>query len=273
MEIIPHILDRIRKHHNTAFSAQIAFYFFLAIFPFIIVFITTLGNMLDVDQVADALAGLQTLPSQVKTLLLDYIMVANDQHLSILSLSFLAILWATSGAYYALSHAFNMAYDVAYTPNPIVERLKGLLYTSGLALALALAIILPSLSQQIIERVVAFAHLPEEWLTIMIAIKFMLYICALGGILSVSYYIIPKQKIPYSSVWVGTSFTAIAWWIESHIFNYFIVNFSKISIIYGTLSTVAIMMFWLYTLAGTLIIGAEINAYIWEARTNKDVTK
>jgi len=220
--------------------------------------------MLDINQVTQSLEASQTLPLEVKILLKSYIQLANEQHLSILSLSFLTILWATSGAYYALSHAFGMAYGIEYAPNPIIERIKGLLYTTVLALALALAIILPSLSQQLIERFVAFVHLPGAWLTIIIVSKYFLYICALGGILSASYYIIPKQKIPYNSVWAGTVFTGIAWWVESHVFNYFVIHFSKFSLIYGTLSTVAIMMFWLYTLAGTLIIGAEINAYLLE---------
>ncbi len=266
MKILLALIERTRKHHNSAFAAQIAFYFFLSMFPFIIVFITTIGNMLDVSHVVYSLQASTTLPTQVKELLLDYIQVANDQHFSILSLSFLTILWATSGAYYALSHAFGMAYGIEYAPNLIVERVKGLLYTAVLSIAIAIAIVLPSLSQKIIEQWITYAKLPESWLTIILVFKLFLYICALGGILSASYYIIPKQKFLYRTVWPGTFFTVVAWYTESHVFNYFVLRFSKFSLIYGTLSTVVIMMFWLYTLAGTLIIGAEINAYLLEQK-------
>lgn len=266
MKIILALIERTRKHHNSAFAAQIAFYFFLSIFPFIIVFITTLGNTLDVSDILTSLQASNALPIQVKELLQDYIDVANKQPLSILSLSFLAILWATSGVYYALSHAFGMAYGREHAPNRIIERLKGLLYTAGLSIALALAIILPSLSQRMIERIVNYTQLPDSWLTIIFVIKIVLYVCALGGILSASYYMIPKKKFSYRSVWAGTLFTSVVWWLESYIFNVIVLRFSKFSLIYGTLSTVAIMMVWLFTLSSTLIIGAELNAYLLEEK-------
>lgn len=266
LNLIDQLVDRTRRHHNSAFAAQIAFFLFLSIFPFIIVFITIAGNMLDISYVSTTISELTTIPTPVKVMILEFVMVANNQHLSILSLSFVTILWATSRTFYGLSHAFNMAHGLDLAPNILIERLKGLAYTGCLAIALSLAMLLPALSRPVVEFALSFIQLPPFWSTIILIVKWSFYILVLTVILSTSYYIIPKERFPFKSVWPGTFFTLCAWWVEANVFNLIVIRFSKFSLVYGTLATVAIMMLWLYTLSGTLIIGAEINAMIKERR-------
>lgn len=254
------IIKRTRRHHNSAFAAQIAFFFFLSLFPFIIVFITIAGSMLDVSSVSATIAEMTTIPMPVKDMIIEFVNVANNQNVSILSISFLTILWATSRAYYALSHAFNMAYGLDLAPNALIERFKGLAYTGFLAIALTLAMLLPTLTRPIVEFALSYIQVPPFWSTIILVVKWSFYVLILSAILSTSYYIIPKQKFPFNKVWPGTLFTLCAWWVEANVFNLIVVRFSKFSLVYGTLATVAVMMLWLYTLSGTLIVGAEINA-------------
>ena len=66
--------------------------------------------MLNVNDVQVAIQNLAAIPDEIRQLILDFVTLANDQNISILSVSFIAILWSTSRAYYALSHAFGMAY-------------------------------------------------------------------------------------------------------------------------------------------------------------------
>lgn len=272
MELIKNVLERTKRHHNTAFAAQIAFFFFLSLFPFIIVFITLAGNMLDVNEVQLAIQNMAGIPDQIRSLVLDFVTLANDQNISILSVSFIAILWSTSRAYYALSHAFGMAYGLKSSPNYFLERFKGLIYTSALVMALTIAMLLPAISEPLINWAMDMIEVPRVWTAVILGVKWTFYIIVLYGVLSVSFFFIPQRKRGYNMVWPGTVFTMVSWWLVANVFNLIVLRFTRFSLIYGTLATVAVMMLWLYTLANTMIIGAEINAVYREIVQKKDAS-
>lgn len=49
-------------------------------------------------------------------------------------------------------------------------------------------------------------------------------------------------------------------------FSFYVENFAKYSVIYGTLGAVIVLMMWLYMTAAILILGAELNAALLEVR-------
>src|ERR1019366_894112 len=63
-------------------------------------------------------------------------------------------------------------------------------------------------------------------------------------------------------VWPGT-FTAVAsWLIVSWGFGLYAVSMSSYALYYGSLAAVAIMLVWLYLTSLSLVVGAEVNAYL-----------
>jgi membrane protein len=63
-------------------------------------------------------------------------------------------------------------------------------------------------------------------------------------------------------VWPGT-FTAVAsWLIVSWGFGLYAVSMSSYALYYGSLAAVAVMMVWLYLTSLSLVVGAEVNAYL-----------
>jgi membrane protein len=262
MKLINELLKRANMHYASAFAAQMAYFFFLSIFPFIIVFVTIAGTMLDVTEVSQWLIGLSGIPEVVKKLIVDFILLANEGQLPIVSTSFVFILWSTSKAYYAMSHAFNIAYGGVVQTNYLIERAKGLVYTLFLVLGLLGAIILPAFTESVFGMISDFTPFPIEWAFSAVVIKWVFYVLFLFSILSATYYAIPFRKQSFMSVLPGTAFTMFAWFVTSNIFNLIILKFARFSLVYGTLASVAIAMIWLYTMSSSMIFGAEINAVL-----------
>jgi uncharacterized BrkB/YihY/UPF0761 family membrane protein len=68
--------------------------------------------------------------------------------------------------------------------------------------------------------------------------------------------------------WPGT-FTAVAsWLVVSWGFGLYAVSMSSYALYYGSLAAVAVMMVWLYLTSLSLVVGAEVNAYL-ERRTSQ----
>ena len=62
-----------------------------------------------------------------------------------------------------------------------------------------------------------------------------------------------KKAIP------GALFSALGWLVFSYAFSIYIDNFSNMTYMYGSLTAVVIMMFWIYFCIYIFFIGAEIN--------------
>ncbi|MCK8058299.1 MULTISPECIES: YihY/virulence factor BrkB family protein [unclassified Fusibacter] len=268
MTFIKEMMKRTNMHHVTAFAAQMAYFFFLSVFPFIIVFVTIAGNMLDVSEVSNWLIEFRGIPEAIKKLVLDFVEIANQSQLPIVSTSFLFILWSTSKAYYAMSHAFNIAYGAKSSPNYLIERVKGLVYTLMLVMGLLGAIVLPVFTKNVLTAILDLVKFPIEWAFGAVVLKWVFYVLFLFSILSGTYYAIPFRKRSFKSILPGTLFTMVAWFITANVFNLIILRFARFSLVYGTLASVAIAMIWLYFMSSSMIYGAEINALI-EKNKNK----
>ena len=73
------------------------------------------------------------------------------------------------------------------------------------------------------------------------------------------YTLAPTKKIPSSSVSKGSIFTTISWLMVTYGYSIYITHFSNYDLFYGSLSSIIMMMFWVYILSTILVIGIAIN--------------
>ena len=64
----------------------------------------------------------------------------------------------------------------------------------------------------------------------------------------------------------GAVFSAFSWIIISKVFGYYIDHFSNYIKTYGSIGAIMLFVIWLYFTGYILIIGAEINAILYNYR-------
>jgi membrane protein len=57
----------------------------------------------------------------------------------------------------------------------------------------------------------------------------------------------------------GTIVATLAWLLASGLFSVYTANFSKYSRTYGSLSSIVVVLLWLYLSAFAVLIGAEVD--------------
>lgn len=57
--------------------------------------------------------------------------------------------------------------------------------------------------------------------------------------------------------------------LSSYGFNFYIENFSRYNVLYGSIGTLMLIMLWLYLNSLVLLIGFELNASIYTARDRR----
>ena len=60
----------------------------------------------------------------------------------------------------------------------------------------------------------------------------------------------------------GALFATMGWFLFSFVFSVYVENFANFSYVYGSLTMLVLMMFWLYSCMVILLLGAEINVYM-----------
>ena len=91
----------------------------------------------------------------------------------------------------------------------------------------------------------------------------MLLILALLGL----YRFAPDmQEQKWKWLLPGSIVAAVVWMAVSVLFKVYVRHFSHFGLLYGSLGTLIILMFWFYLSGMAILVGGEINAILEERR-------
>ena len=75
------------------------------------------------------------------------------------------------------------------------------------------------------------------------------------------YKFLPNHIVQLKVQLMGAAFSAVGWMIVSWIFSVYLNIFKGFSSMYGSLTTIVLIMLWLYFCMYIILLGAEINSY------------
>jgi len=256
------LYDKIKENEIMPLATQLTYRLIFALFPFVIFLISLVGYF-DIDAEFLLEETFAIFPLQIAQIINDVIHdVVDTRNPSIMSTSLLLSIFTVSSGFNSIMHGVNKVYDQQDDRNVIVRRL----YSTLLVIALAFAIITSLLVVIYGDAIygVIYRHLSPSRLfssifgfagllitvTIMLATIILIYRLSLGK----------RQSIV--SLLPGAMLTIVIWAISSSAFNFYINNFSRYSLVYGSIASIFITMLWLNIISATILIGAQANALI-----------
>jgi membrane protein len=84
--------------------------------------------------------------------------------------------------------------------------------------------------------------------------------------ISLLYILIPNRAIVWRDCFIGGAVAAVLLELLKFFFSMFIARMSTYSMVYGALAGIPIFLLWMYIFWGTVLLGAEIAAYLNETR-------
>lgn len=266
-ELLKRTAKETQADNGFGLAAQLAYYFFLALFPALLVLIALVGVFADpevITRLLDQLRGaappdvINIIGEQLKNLML------GDQA-GIMTFGVLAALWSSSAAMVALIDSLNRAYDVEDARPWWKQRITAILLTIGVALFIILSFVLviagPQLAESIASRFGLGGAFEWTWKILQWPIVFVLIALAFGLI----YYFAPDVDQDFVFLTPGSVVAAVLWLLGSLAFRFYVVNFGSYNETYGTIGGVMVLLLWLYLSGLVVIIGAEMNAEIEHA--------
>ena len=201
------------------------------------------------------------IPEKVYSFLLGIVESYHGNNMTLLSVSAMVAVWSASKGMLALIRGLNHIYEVEESRGYLLLRLKAAFYTLFILLAILLS-----------AGILVFGNTLAGWLipdTGMAALLWRMF----GGIrhLSVAalisvvfctlYVLLPNNQMSWKSHYPGAVFTSVFWTLYSFGFSIYIDYFGGFSM-YGSLTTIVIVMIWLYFCMYIFFAGALVNKWI-----------
>lgn len=249
-------------------AAQLAFYFLLALFPALLFLVALLGYLPIENAFGELLVALRSVaPVELIALLRGQLeQIGEGSHGGLLTLGILGAVWSSSAAMVAIIDALNRAYNVPEWRPWWKRRLVAILLTVALAvftlIALSLVIVGPALAIRIADwlgmaRIVALLWSLIRWPVIVLVV-----IVAMDLV----YHFAPNRRGSWVWITPGSLLATALWIVTSLVFKVYVTSFGAYAATYGAIGGAIITMLWFYLSSIAILIGAELNAVIEDAR-------
>lgn len=253
----------VSQNDLSGYSAQLAYYFFLSLFPFLL-FLTTLLAFLPIHHRTQAVVGLMAhiLPKQALTLVKgDFDGLLHQHQDGLLSFSVLFALYSASNAVVAISEGLNQAYQVRE------ERPYWRVFLMAVLLVLALAAVFlvafaifffgPIAAKAVAGRL-GFELLPF----VLDIIRWPVLLLAVVLATALIYYFTPNVQQQWRWLTPGSVFAVVGWIVVSLLFAFYVNNFGSYNKTYGSIGAVIVLLTWMYLGGLVLLIGGQVNSVI-----------
>lgn len=253
-------------------APQIAFFLFLSVVPTIILVSRLLGFFsLSIDQIqawadititGDGTGQLEALLKNGEgsggTLVSTIILIATA-------------LWASSRAHFSMVRVTN--YTLTDGDNTggswLRERARSMITMAMMLLTLVVGLVLliyfPTIMKLIFPKMYSDSIMNRIWYFMRWPIFAALYFL----MISVVYYYLPTKKLPYRRIIPGSIFASIGFLIVSFGYNIYAKVSISNNVLYGSLSSVVMLIFWFWCIAWVLLLGLTFSR-VWWATSSKN---
>lgn len=270
--ILKLLWHRISEDDLSGLSAQLAYYFILSMFPFLIMLFTLLPYVPIPHQ--DVMGMIRNFaPAEAMSLIEKNVKdVMNHRNGGLLSFGIIGTIWSASNGINAIVKGFNKAYQVKEGRSFIVTQGTALLLTVGMIFVFILAIVIPVFSHQIGYFLFSIFGFTKEFVQIWNILSYVISAIVLFLVFTFLYWVAPNIKHRIKNALPGAIFATIGWIVSSLGLRFYVGSFGHYSFTYGSIGAIIILLTWLYVSAFILMLGGEINAFYIDETTPKKMT-
>lgn len=250
-------MDKCKRDKINAYSAQSAFFIILSIIPFLMLFSSLLrytniteGMLLKIIE--------RVMPQYVAPFLISLLDEVYNRSMGIVSATAVAAVWSAAKGVQYMTDGLNSVNDLEETRNWFVLRFWAVIYTMVLLVAIVITMLVLVFGNSlhhiateyfpfIGNAVSLFAQFRGFWMLLFLVFFFDVIFTAL-----------PNRKLTLRSQLPGAIICGVAWYLFSFGLSVYVDYFNGFSM-YGSLTTIVLIMLWLYFCMYIMMMSAEIN--------------
>jgi membrane protein len=251
-------LRKFDKDHGFFLSSGITFNLLICLIPLILLFLALLGTYLySYREVLNHIRHYleNAFPSLDPRITNNLLRIIRDRRIvGVVGIG--GLVWTSTWVFSSLRTALNIVFQA--------KEERGVLRGKGIDLLMVLLAGIFLLISMVFTSVMTFVQgyrfspflnmVPIVRFILKYVIPFLLtfWMCFL------IYKIIPNKKIYFKTALQAAFFSSLLWEVAKHLFGWYVLHLGKFSMVYGSLSALAIFFLWIYYSSVILILGGEV---------------
>ena len=244
INIIKYFSNQIEKHKIGTYAAQCAYFTILSIIPFLIFLITILQyTSINNEELNQTIQNI--LPESISVITIDIVQEIYSKSITTISISIIFIIWSAGKGVYSLLMGLQNIYEIKYEKGFFIKQIQSRIITIIFALICVVVLIISVIENIKISKIVIYITLFFSLLLI--------------------YTFIATEKNNARKQIPGAIISTIGCYIITVFFSIYVKVFTGFSVIYGSLTTIVLLMMWIYFCIYLILLGAEINYTFWDS--------
>ena len=257
-ELVWRVARNFSRDDGSHMAAGVAYYAIFSLFPLVLGAISIAGIFLDKSRVQVYVIGFlkdnvgigseALVSSNIETLL--------DARGPVSIVAAITLIWASRSVFGAVHRVMNRAWRVTEPPRFLPYQLAQL----GAAVAVVVLFIVPATLGPT-GRAFAISNGTMFGLAIPWGMIFTLLPLAMSWMLFLLIYrYVPDTKVRWRDALPGATLATLLFEGAKGGFAFYLANLSSLDLVYGSVTTIIVLMLFLYIVAMILVIGAELSS-------------
>ena len=260
------VLKKFDDDHGFFLSAGITFNFLICLIPLIFLLLALVGTYLYSDQVVLRYIReyLQNVVPSIDPKIMENIsrVIQDRKIVGILGIG--GLIWTSTWVFSSLRTALNIVFQAKGGRSILRGKAIDLLMIFLAIISLLISMILTSAITLIqgyrFQTLIDIGPILQWLLKYLVPFFFTFWMYFLV------YEIIPNKKIQFRTALQAAFFTNLLWEVAKQLFGWYILHLGRFSMVYGSLSTLAIFFLWIYYSSAILILGGEVAFLLEQGR-------
>lgn len=256
-------INSMSKNHTTAYAAQAAYFIILSFIPFMLLLMTSVKyTPLTREEVIQAV--MQVCPENFDSFIRGIVDEVYEKSLGVVPISAVMAMWSAGKGIQALTNGFNCIYQVEETRNYIMTRIRAVFYTLVFVLAIVLTLTLQVFGNSLQRELSKRLPFLDKLVGMIISMRVVITLSTLCLVFLLLYKFIPNRKATLWSQFPGALLSSLCWSVFSFGFSIYIDVYNGAANMYGSMTTIVLVLLWLYFCMMFVMAGAQVNHYFEE---------
>lgn len=266
-DVIKLYLEGIASGAVTQRASAIAFSFFMALFPFAL-FLFNLIPYIPLDNFQDDFLVFvsQNVPPNTYDAIANIINdILNNSHKGLLSTGILLSIYLMSNGINSLLDGFEMSMHISIKRGYFRQYAIAIGLSLIIAFLLIFTVVAILVFEVFIQKLESQVGLSTNAVVLQVCRYVFMGLMVLT-ITSLLYKLGTKETKQVAFFSYGSVFTTVLFALSSYVFGIYVVHFAKYNELYGSIGTLLVMMFYIWINCILLLIGFELNAFIYKMK-------
>lgn len=245
-------------------AAEMAYFLLLSLFPILLVLANVIPLLpFESSEVLSLVAEFvpQDIYSVIEPIIESYLESASGGAISI---GLIAALWSASKVITILRRVLDEVYGSVQTSNFIVGRILSLLTMVAILLVMGSALFIFIFGEQILFFIQGTIGIEIPFIQEFLLLRWVVLVAILFLVFLIVYWFVPNHSLTFKYSYQGAIFATIGWLVLTQGFSIYVNLAGGDAVANATFGAFIVLMLFLYLSSMIILLGALLNAMIFE---------